>query len=998
VERNSGLRSTQAEDIRTPASAGKEVKMKVEELSSYEVIERREAADINSVTYLCRHKKTGARVALISNDDDNKVFYIGFRTTPKDSTGVAHILEHSVLCGSKEFPIKDPFIELAKGSLNTFLNAMTYPDKTVYPVASCNDKDFQNLMHVYLDAVFYPNIYEKEAIFRQEGWHYELNEAGELIYNGVVYNEMKGAFSSPDGILYREISTALYPHTTYGFESGGDPDAIPELTYEQFLEFHRTYYHPSNSYIYLYGDMDMAEKLAFIDEHYLSRFDALEVDSTVSAEPAFTEPGRRVRQYPVSESENVDENAYLAWNLSVGDSLDRELYVAFKVLDYALCSVPGAPLKKALIDRGIGKDVFSIYDNGIKQPYFGVVAKGTSVSREEEFMATIQEVLGEIVKNGFDTKALLAAINFYEFRYREADYGRHPKGLMYGLQMLDSWLYDDTKPFIHIEANETFAKLRERVDKGYFEELVDKYLLKNPHAAMVVLEPKAGLAKEQEDALKVKLAKIKSSMSEKELAEVRGMVDDLTAFRETEDSPENLAKIPLLTREDMRREPLPLLNEELTSGGLPVLYHDVFTNGIGYLTLMFKIQDIPEEYFPYIGVLTGVFRHLDTEHYSYSQLNNEINLATGGINVSRSCYDGVSGKADQYQLVVEVGTKALYANLEKAVELMAELILTSRMTDEKRLKEVLAEGNSKTQEYMMESGHSVAVKRALSYGNPSYAAEETLGGISFYRLSSRLEAEFDKEKGRLIEKLQTLCKMIFRPENLMVDFTGSREALEGLEGSLAALKERLYTCEVEKAACVPVIPKQKEGFTNAGQVQYVCRAGNFKKKGLPYTGALDVLQVMMGYEYLWTNIRVKGGAYGCMCGFYINGASYFVSYRDPNLGQTIDVYEKAAEFIENYEADERTMTQYIIGAFAELDVPLTASAKGRRSRDAYMRGMTMEMLQEERDDVLNATPEDIRGLAEYIRAFMDEDCLCVVGNEQKIKAEADQFEKIESLF
>jgi len=971
--------------------------MKVEELSSYEVIEKREIADINSVTYLCRHRKTGARVALISNDDDNKVFYIGFRTTPKDSTGVAHILEHSVLCGSREFPIKDPFIELAKGSLNTFLNAITYPDKTIYPVASCNDKDFQNLMHVYLDAVFYPNIYENEAIFRQEGWHYELNEAGELSYNGVVYNEMKGAFSSPDSVLYREISTALYPHTTYGCESGGDPEVIPELTYEQFLEFHRTYYHPSNSYIYLYGDMDMAEKLDFIDKHYLSHFDALEVDSTVSMEPAFEKPGRRVREYPVSDGENVEENAYLAWNLSIGDSLDRELYVAFRVLDFALCTVPGAPLKTALIDKGIGKDVFSIYDNGVRQPYFSIVAKGTSADKEEEFLSTIQEVLSGIVKDGFDEKALLAAINFYEFRYREADYGRRPKGLMYGIQVLDSWLYDDNKPFIHIEANDTYAKLRERVGKGYFEGLVEKYLLKNPHGAMVILQPKVGLAREKEEALKGRLAKMKEGMSEDQLAQIKSMMEALTAFRETEDAPENLAKIPLLTREDMRKEALPLVNEERMLGGVPALYHRVFTNGIGYLTLMFKIHDIPAEYFPYIGILTNVFMQVDTEHYSYAELCNEINLVTGGMYVVRNAYSR-GDEPEGYQLTLEVNVKAMNANLERAVELMGELIMTSNLADVKRLKEILAETHSKVQEYMMESGHIVAMTRALSYGSPVDAAEEVLDGIDQYRLISSLETDFDKEKEQLVEKLQTLCKMIFRPENLMVDFTGDEEVFTALMTPVTELQKRLYTCEVKRENYAPAVLKKNEGFMNAGQVQYVCRAGNFLRKGLPYTGALNVLRVMMGYEYLWTNVRVKGGAYGCMCGFGRNGSAYFVSYRDPNLGQTIDVYERAADFIANYDANERTMTQYIIGTFSNLDIPLTASGKGRRSKEAYMRGITFDMLQKERDEVLGVLPEDIRGLAKYIRAFMEEEFLCVVGNEQKIQEEADKFMKIENLF
>ncbi len=971
--------------------------MRVEDLTAYEVLEKREIKDIGSVTYLCRHKKTGARLALVSNDDDNKVFCIGFRTTPKDSTGVAHILEHSVLCGSKNFPVKDPFIELARGSLNTFLNAMTYPDKTVYPVASCNDRDFQNLMHVYLDAVFYPNIYTNEAIFRQEGWHYELSEEGELTYNGVVYNEMKGAYSSPDSILWREIPAALYPHTTYSVESGGDPKDIPNLSYEQFLDFHRTHYHPSNSYIYLYGDMDMAEKLAFIDEQYLSKFDSLETDSEIALEPAFQEPVRRVREFPIGEGENAEENTYLSWSFSAGDSLDRELVIAMKVLDFALCTVPGAPLKQALIDRGIGKDVFSVYDSSFRQPFFGVVAKGTSISREEEFKTAVREVLEGIVKDGFDEKALLSAINYYEFRYREADFGTTPKGLIYCLQMFDSWLYDDSKPFIHIEANAAFASLREKVEDGYFEKLIQKYILDNPHSGIVILLPKEGLAAVQEAELKKKLEGVRSGMSEGELTDVRRMMEALKEFREKEDRPEDIAKIPLLTRKDLKREAAPIYNQEKTLGDTFALCHNVSTNGIGYFRLVFRIQDIPRDYFPYLGILKNTFCNLNTANYSYRELCSEINLVTGEIFATQNNY-GDAFDPDKYTMTMEICTKALYANLPRAIELMEELILTSDFTDTKRLKEILAENNSKAQEYMIQAGHTVAIGRALSYGGVKAAVEEELSGIDQFRLTCGLEQKFEEKKEELVEKLQTLCEMIFRPENLMIDFTGDEKELEKLEAPVAALKKKLYTCPVKKEAYAPVPVRKNEGFTTAGQVDYVCRAGNFRRKGFDYNGALNVLRVMMGYEYLWMNIRVKGGAYGCMCGFGRDGSCYFCSYRDPNLGQTIDVFEKAVEFIANYQADERTMTKYIIGAISELDTPLTASGKGRRFKDQYFSGVTQEMVQKLRDQVLDATPEDIRAMSAYIKAFIDDEFLCVVGNEQQIRAEKDKFEKIENLF
>ena len=568
---------------------------------------------------------------------------------------------------------------------------------------------------------------------------------------------------------------------------------------------------------------------------------------------------------------------------------------------------------------------------------------------------------------------------------------------MYGLQALDSWLYDDGKPFIHLEANDTYKKLRKKAEEGYFEDLIQKYLLDNQHAACVILLPREGLAKKQDDELKKKLAEKKSVMSKEQLAEIRSMMERLEEFREKVDSPDDLAKIPLLTREDLRREAAPVYNQEKMLGDTLALHHDIFTNGIGYLRLMFKIKDIPETYFPYLGVLKNLFCNLNTEHYSYAELCSEINLATGEIFVAQNNYGNVND-SEKYTMTMEFCTKALYENLPRAIELMGEMILTSDFTDTKRLKEILAEVNSKAQEFMMQSGHAVAVGRALSYGSKKDAIDEELSGISQYRLTCELEEHFEEEKENLIEKLQTLCRMIFRPENLMIDFTGDRSVLNTLEKPVAELKRRLYTCPVERENYVPVFSRKNEGFMTPGQVLYVCRAGNYKKKGLPYKGTLSVLRVMMGYEYLWVNVRVKGGAYGCMCSFYRDGGCYFVSYRDPNLGQTIEVFEKAADFIANYEASERTMTQYIIGAISELDTPLTASGKGRRSREFYMSGMTQEMLQTARDEVLDATPEDIRSMAEYIRAFIEDDFLCVVGNEERIREEKDKFMKIENLF
>ena len=971
--------------------------MRIEDLAAYQVLEKREIADLNSTGFLLKHKKSGARIALISNDDENKVFYIGFRTTPADSTGVAHILEHSVLCGSREFPIKDPFVELVKGSLNTFLNAMTYPDKTVYPVASCNDKDFQNLMHVYLDAVFYPNIYKNKKIFCQEGWHYEMeNLDDDLKINGVVYNEMKGAFSSADDVMMREMMNSLYPDTTYGFESGGDPDCIPDLTYEDFMNFHSRYYHPSNSYIYLYGNMDMAEKLQFIDAKYLSNFEAIQVDSRIQSQQPFEAVNRVVKEYPISDNEKEEETAYLSLNMAVGDSLDKELYVGFQIVDYALCTAPGAPLKQALLDKNIGRDVYSTYDNGIKQPSFSIVAKDTSMDKEEAFLTTIQDVLTDICQNGFDHKALLAGINYYEFKYREADFGSAPKGLMYGLQILDSWLYDDTKPFVHIEANETFKKLREKVEEGYFEELVRRYLLGNTHKSIVILKPKKGLTEERDNALKVKLAEKRASMTAEELEKIVTDTKELQAYQESEDSKEDLEKIPLLSREDIGRDARKLIYEERRFGDIPVLYHPIFTNGIGYLRMIFKVQDIPQELFQYVGILKGVLGLLNTKNYQYGDLFNEVNIMTGGMSVVNNAYANVDD-LNQYQLTMEVKTKVLYQNIGKATRLMQEILMTSDFADTKRLSEIIAEGKSRMQGQMISAGHNVAVNRALSYGSASGEVSELISGIPFYRFSTELIENFEGKKEELVTALQTLAKMIFRKENLMVDFIGTEEGLGKVETATADFAAGLYDCPVEKGTLNLEISRKNEAFMTSGQVQYVCRAGNFRRAGLPYTGALRMLKVMMGYDYLWNNIRVKGGAYGCMCNFGKSGESYFVSYRDPNLTKTIDVYEKAADTIAAFDADERTLTQYLIGAISDLDIPMNPSAAGLFSLSAYMTGLTQEMLQKERDELIAATAEDIRGLAEYIRAFMSEDFLCVVGNAEKIKEVKEIFGKVENL-
>ncbi|WP_044914604.1 insulinase family protein [Butyrivibrio sp. WCE2006] len=974
--------------------------MRVEELNTYEVLEHRRIEDLNSDSYIVRHKKTGAKLALLSNDDDNKVFYIGFRTPPKDSTGVAHIIEHTVLCGSKEFPIKDPFVELVKGSLNTFLNAMTYPDKTVYPIASCNDADFQNLMHVYLDAVFYPNIYQTEKIFKQEGWHYEMENADdELKINGVVYNEMKGAFSNADEIVARQIRKSLYPDTTYGIESGGDPDEIYNLTYEDYLDFHRKYYHPSNSYIYLYGNMDMVEKLQYIDENYLSKYDYLEVDSSIGLQKSFDGRKSYTGKYPILNEESERDNTYLTLNYSVGSSLDPKFYVAFDILDYALCSAPGAPIKKALIDKGIGSEVFSDYDNGIIQPVFSIVAKNANPEQKDEFIATVEEVLRSQVENGIDKKALLAGLNADEFKYREADFGRFPKGLLYGLQVLDSWLYDEKKPWINIEANNTFAELKKEVETGYFESLIEKYLLNNNHSTVLVMEPEKGLTEKKDRELADKLKAYRDSLSSEEVDKIVRETKELKAYQEEPDRPEDLAKIPLLTRGDIKKEADKFINEEKTVGKQKILFHNVFTNGIGYINFVFDIKNVPDRLLPYTPLLKLLLGLMDTENYSYTDLYNEINLQTGGISGSISTYTDAQN-VSEFTTTFEVAVKALYPQLDKAFELVSEIIFRTKFDDDKRMLEILDETCSRLRSDLASAGHHSAALRALSYVSKPAKISDMVSGIGGYRMLEEVKEKLSKDKGYALEiadNMQELCRIIFRPENLLVDYTASEKEYVGFEDKVTAFADKLYTDEIQVKGFEIKCSKQNEGFQTAGQVQYVCLAGNFANKGLKYDGSLRVLKVMLGYDYLWKNIRVLGGAYGCMSGFSKNGDSYFATYRDPHLSRSIDVFKEASDYLKNFEADERTVTQFVIGAVSDLDTPKTPATKGAYGLTAYLCHTNMKDIQADRDALLATDIEKIRGLSAYIDAFMEDDCLCVVGDGNKILQNKDLFGKVEQL-
>lgn len=967
-------------------------------ITAYQLIKKEEIEELDSVGYLFKHKKTGARVVLLANDDNNKVFNIGFCTPPTDDTGVAHIIEHTVLCGSKKYPPKDPFVELAKGSLNTFLNAMTFSDKTIYPVASCNEQDFKNLMNVYLDAVFYPNIYKKEEIFKQEGWSYELEEKDKpLIYNGVVYNEMKGALSTPERVLRQAIDHEMFPDTCYAYVSGGDPEHIPELTYEQFLDFHRKHYHPSNSYIYLYGDMDMAAYLDWMDKEYLNNFDKISLEGiSISAQKPFERMKYCVKEYPLGEGEEEKEKTIYSYTVTAGGALDRQEHYAMRVLDYALLSMSGAPLKQALLDAGIGKEITGGFSSGILQNSFSIIAKEAAEGKHEEFLEVIENTLKNLVESGINKDSLKAALNVFEFQYREADFGSFPKGLFYCMDILESWLYDDNEPFMHIQAGKTFKELNEYVDTDYYENLIKKYMLNNPHKLAVTLKPKRGLAQEISRNLEEKLAAYKSSLSDEELEKIIQNTKDLKKYQSEPSTEEELKTIPVLELEDIDKLPEKYYIDEREEAGVKVIFSNVSSNKIAYINASFDAGKLPKKYIPYLGLLKSVLADMDTENYKYTELSNLICMHSGGFYNDLVQY----GRTDGGSVVLfENNIKVLYSEIKQAFDIISEVICRTKFSDAKRLYEIIAEKKSGMRMRLISAGHVIAMTRAESYMTEMGYIKDMTSGVGYYRFLEDLEKNFEEKKEEIIRMLTLLSKYLFTKENLILSFTADEEGYEVMKQEVGRFVEVLSTekCMEEKEPFE--LQKLNEGYKIPSEVSYVARVGNYKTAGYAFTGAMDALSNILDYGYLWNQIRVKGGAYGTMS-YYgpTTGNVAFLSYRDPNVGTTNDVFNGIPEYLRNFEADDRDILKFIIGTISSKDTPTNPCAKGRRSFSAYISGITYEDICRERTEILSLNVEKVRALAPIMEAVLSQNYLCTVGNSEKIQESTELFGEIKDLF
>ncbi len=965
--------------------------------AAYELVREEYLDDISSLGIVLRHKKSGARVCVISNDDENKVFCAAFRTTPSDSTGVPHIIEHTVLNGSLHFPSRDPFMSLVKGSLHTFLNAMTYPDKTLYPVASCNDTDFKNLMHVYLDSVFYPNIYRRREIFMQEGWHYEMNSPeDELTVNGVVYSEMKGALSTPDSVIFENMQQKLYPDTTYGVNSGGDPDHIPELTYEAFLDFHRRYYHPCNSYIYLYGDVDVEERLAWLDENYLSAFEKIDLDSHIDPQPRWGGSRDEEGVYSVGADDETEGKSYFGYSVLL-PKLSQTDAVAFEALSDALIYSPGAPVRQALLDAGIGNDITGGYMDHMLEPAFAVIAKEAKAADRDRFFEIIESTLREQVEKGVDQNSLLSFINSSEFRWREADFGGTPKGLLYIINSLGTWLYNEDAPFDTMRLNSVYAELRSRIGTRYFEELIEKYILGSDHTLRYTLTPERGLTDRQSEALKKKLAAYKASLSKEEIEKI---VADTKGLREYQSAPpteEELSCIPSLSRSDIERHAKPFCNTETTLGGVPAVRHELDTHGVAYIRFIFNADGIPTELIPYAGLLGSVLGSVDTENHSYFELSNEVGIHTGGVWFSVGTTP-LAGKLDEYRVDGSVTIKALGEKVPTAVALAAEIIGTSKLGDKKRLREILGEVQSGRLSSICGNGNSFGSLRAQSYFSKTAVVNDLLGGIGGYLAVKEKMSDYDGSADYIIEKLTAAADYIFRPENLIVSFAADDEAAASLAAAMPGFLASLRSAPKPEGSREITPVKKNEGFMIPSQVNYVTRAGNMFTAGYKYTGALSVLANSLRIDYLYQEIRVKGGAYGQSCGFGpVTGQVTFSSYRDPQLRATNAVYEKTGDFVRALAPDEAELTKLIIGTFSSLDFPKTTRQVAASSMDAYLMGRRFEDVQREREEALDVTVEKLRAEADMIDAVLAQGYACTVGGEAAIRECADMFDTLVSL-
>ncbi|MFC2151186.1 insulinase family protein [Bacteroidota bacterium] len=972
-------------------SCNPQSKFKVDQTyHGFKLIEKKFVKEVNANCLYFLHEKSGARLLKIDADDANKLFNIAFKTIPEHDYGTPHILEHSVLNGSKNFPVKSPFDVLSKGSLSTFLNALTGSDITTYPVASMNDKDYFNLMHVYLDAVFNPLLHEDPRILKQEGWHYELDDVdGEIMYKGVVYNEMKGAYSSPTRELGYQSYKILFPDNTYGVSSGGYPTAIPGLDYEYFKNFHKKYYHPSNSHILLYGNADLEKELQFIDAEYLSKYDKSDEKTEIPLQKPFESRKYAEVPYAIAEGSSVEDNTFLSLNIVTGLNTDQELVLALNILREALVNHESAPVRLALQEAGIGKEVRAFVGNS-KQNVFEIRVQNANPEDNDKFEEIIYETLQKISEVGFDQSMIEGIINRMEFNMRE---GNTPqKGYMYLWASYKGWFFANN-PFLGLEFEAPLAKVKEGINNGLLKTIVKEQLIENPHTLLMVLKPQPGLEKELSAKIKKELADYKASLSEEELLKLVEETKELKEYQKKEDSPEALATIPMLSLADISPEIEWYDIEEKAVSEIPVLFHEDFTNNILYANLYFDLRAIPQELIPYANLLCQIIGLMNTENYTFGELDNALNIHTGGFYTNLSTY--LEDYSDEKVLPYFVFTsKAFTEKGNKLFELAAEVINTSKYDDPERLKDVLVRHQSRVEANVKNNGIYYAMDRLRSYYSNEGMFDELTDGLEYYNFITDITENLDAKNKEVSEKLIQTANILFNKKNMTVAVTCSKdqypayiEALQTLISTLPEGEGQQYDWKFEHDI-------KNEGLMSASKVQYVIKGYDFKKLGYEWNGKIRVMNQILSREWIRHQVRVIGGAYGGFTGFNPSGEVYFGSYRDPNLKETLENYDASPKFLDEFEADETKMTRFIIGTISRMDGPTTASQRGNIAIRRYFTKTTAEELKAERNAVLTTTIEDVKSMKKMVSDVLDQNAICVYGNAEKIKENKDLFKEI----
>ena len=954
-------------------------------------------SELKSEALLFEHDKTGAEVVVLENDDDNKVFSVTFCTPPSNDRGVAHILEHSVLCGSRKYPVKEPFLELLKGSLQTFLNAMTFPDKTMYPVASRNKKDFFNLMDVYLDAVFYPNI--TEEIFMQEGWHHDLESPEkEIVYKGVVFNEMKGVFSNPENLLDRHLVRSLFPKTTYGFESGGDPDAIPELTYEEFKDFHRKNYHPSNSRIFLYGDGDTKEYLAFLNDEYLLNFESERVESFVDIQRRFHRPKRKVTYYPVSRGESLDKKTFVAVGFKLDKATRHEHCLAFSILSNLLLDTSASPLRKALIDSGLGSEIIGGgFDDNRLETMFAVGMKGTEAEHEEKIFDLIFSTLRDLVEKGIDENMVESAVNSFDFKLREANFGGFPKGIVYNIQALASWLYG-SDPFIHLKYDKLMRKIKRQAGQGYFECLIKKHLLNNRHQSIMLAVPKVDLAKKQDAKVRKRLKALKASLPVEEIEQLVERTQMLRSLQITPDPPENLDKLPSLGLEDIERESERFPLEVKQETAPKILYHDLFTNKIAYVQVGFDAAGVPLDKLQYLPLLGRMVLGMGTRKHSYVEISQMLGIHTGGVRPWNFTSATVSDHRQILSYLFFSG-KALVEKVDDLFDILEELIGEYEFNNPTRLVEIIRSAKADMEDSILSSGNHYVLSRLHSYQSSLGRYNELIEGISFYKFLENLLVCAERDPDQVAESFREVAQTVFTCKNTLANVTVSEKDYPKIEKRINGMTRVLSDHPPQSAPLDFQSGPANEAFLTASAVQFVGKGANLYELGLEYSGKFDALNSVLRTCYLWDRVRVQGGAYGSQSTFDSFSGNYgLVSYRDPNLNETLDVYDQIAGYLENLDLSDKELTKILIGCVGHLDPPLTPDRKGTVAMVELLTGRTYELKQKRRDELLSTKRGDIQSYASLFSKIRKSGNVCVLGNEEKIKKSGKRFDHLVKVF